>query len=146
MFGCWVCGTIASTDTDFAEDILGLVNGLHPVVKVCSRCFPSWCNGWLGDNHWPCMPQANITTTAHKRKLKYRAFELISLTGVTYIPSHDLRSADAGLLCLPQVYTKRKGERAFSHCAPRLWNALPPHIRSATQLMTLSKLKITFLD
>ena len=50
-----------------------------------------------------------------------------------YIPTRTLRSINKSLLCEPR--SKHSwGDRAFSIAAPRLWNALPIHIRSCTSL------------
>ena len=45
-----------------------------------------------------------------------------------YIPGRDLRSADQELLKESRS-NKRYGERAFSRCGPKLWNALPLSVR-----------------
>lgn len=41
------------------------------------------------------------------------------------------RSFNCLLLFVPRTRLKTKGDRAFSVVGPRLWNALPTHIRSA---------------
>ncbi|XP_036068103.1 uncharacterized protein LOC118598825 [Oryzias melastigma] len=51
-----------------------------------------------------------------------------------YTPARCLRSADQLLLEVPRSKRKCRGERAFSVCAPKLWNALPLNIRQATSL------------
>ena len=51
-----------------------------------------------------------------------------------YVPSRSLRSADKGLLCEKRAKTKTYGERAFSICAPKLWNKLPEDLRSVNSL------------
>ena len=48
-----------------------------------------------------------------------------------YTPVRSLRSSDMSLLTQPLARLSI-GRRAFSVCAPRLWNALPLSIRSAT--------------
>ncbi len=42
-----------------------------------------------------------------------------------------LRSANKALLDVPRSRLKFKGDRAFAVAAPRLWNQLPPDIKSA---------------
>uniref|UniRef100_A0A3B3BYA6 Reverse transcriptase domain-containing protein n=1 Tax=Oryzias melastigma TaxID=30732 RepID=A0A3B3BYA6_ORYME len=51
-----------------------------------------------------------------------------------YTPTRSLRSADQLLLEVPRSKRKLRGERAFSICTPKLWNALPLSIRQASSL------------
>ena len=51
-----------------------------------------------------------------------------------YIPNRSLRSADQQLLAVPRARLKGRGERAFAVAAPKLWNALPLHVRQAPSL------------
>ncbi|KAF7644017.1 hypothetical protein LDENG_00229470, partial [Lucifuga dentata] len=51
-------------------------------------------------------------------------------------PSRSLRSADLLLLVIPRSRLKLKGNRAFAGAAPKLWNSLPLHIRTASTLLT----------
>jgi hypothetical protein len=55
------------------------------------------------------------------------------------VPSRSLRSNKGFLLSVPKVKTKM-GSRAFSSCAPVLWNSLPVASRSATSDTTFRKL------
>ena len=48
----------------------------------------------------------------------------------TYHPVRALRSADKSLLKIKQAKYKKLGERAFSVCAPTLWNSIPLDIRN----------------
>ncbi len=50
-----------------------------------------------------------------------------------------LRSSDQFFLAVPRTRCKLKGDRAFSVAAPKLWNALPMHIRSAQSISILIK-------
>ena len=55
---------------------------------------------------------------------------------------HSLRSETKQLLVTPKTRTTSYGDRAFSVCAPVLWNELPDDIRFETELCTFkSKLK-----
>lgn len=47
-----------------------------------------------------------------------------------YITSRSLRSSDQGLLVVPRIQLKTKGQCSFEVVAPNLWNALPIVIRS----------------
>ena len=56
--------------------------------------------------------------------------------------NHSLRSETKQLLVTPKTRTTSYGDRAFSVCAPVLWNNLPDDIRFETELSTFkSKLK-----
>jgi len=48
--------------------------------------------------------------------------------------SRPLRSSNQNLLAVPRANLVNYGDRAFSVAAPKLWNALPTHIRSADSL------------
>ena len=65
--------------------------------------------------------------------------ELISL----HVPRRALRSADQPLLEQPTHKLKLIGLRAFSVCAPKLWNSLPFEIKSSASISIFkAKLKI----
>uniref|UniRef100_A0A8C6LWY4 Reverse transcriptase domain-containing protein n=1 Tax=Nothobranchius furzeri TaxID=105023 RepID=A0A8C6LWY4_NOTFU len=62
-----------------------------------------------------------------------------------YVPTRSLRSADQHLLHVPSSRCKSRGERAFSVCAPKLWNHLPLPIRLSSSLSLFkSRLKTHF--
>ena len=46
-----------------------------------------------------------------------------------YVPGRILRSSGTNVLEEPQSRLKTYGDRSFSSYAPRVWNALPKHIR-----------------
>ena len=50
---------------------------------------------------------------------------------IPYAPSRTLRSSSQEQLIEKRARCKRTGDRAFSVCAPRLWNALPHTIRNS---------------
>ena len=45
-----------------------------------------------------------------------------------------LRSSSQNFLAVPRTRLKMYGDRAFSAAAPRLWNQLPPELRSVTSV------------
>ena len=60
----------------------------------------------------------------------------------TYRPSRNLRLSGKLLLTTKKTNTVNYGDRAFSVCAPKLWNNLPLHIRQAKSLSSFkSQLK-----
>ncbi|KAL2095649.1 hypothetical protein ACEWY4_007797 [Coilia grayii] len=63
----------------------------------------------------------------------------------SYTPARALRSADAGLLRIPDAPPKRIGESAFSYYAPKRWNALPQQIREAESIDIFKRQLKTYL-
>ncbi|KAL2089166.1 hypothetical protein ACEWY4_016065 [Coilia grayii] len=63
----------------------------------------------------------------------------------SYTPARALRSADAGLLRIPDAPSKRIRDSAFSYYAPRTWNALPQHIREAESIDIFKRQLKTYL-
>uniref|UniRef100_A0A8C6LXF7 Reverse transcriptase domain-containing protein n=1 Tax=Nothobranchius furzeri TaxID=105023 RepID=A0A8C6LXF7_NOTFU len=55
-----------------------------------------------------------------------------------YNPLRALRSEDKLLLAVPNARLKSRGERAFSVCAPKLWNALPLLVRQTPTVAFLN--------
>ena len=88
----------------------------------------------LIDLHWlPVDARINfkILLTAFKTIHRFAPLYLIDLLEI-YTPVRDLRSADSLRLVPPHgKFNKAYGQRAFSVCAPALWNSLPPVIRNA---------------
>ena len=56
-----------------------------------------------------------------------------------YVAGRSLRSSDQNLLVVPRTRLKTKGDRAFEVVAPRLWNSLPPDLRSEVSVDTFKK-------
>jgi len=48
-----------------------------------------------------------------------------------YAPVRALRSVDQTLLTVPRTRYRTRGDRSFQAVAPRLWNDLPPSMRSS---------------
>ena len=63
---------------------------------------------------------------------------------VPYKPRRHLRSEAKGLLDEPRTRL-RFGDRAFSISAPRLWNALPQHLKNSTSCQAFKKCLKTHL-
>ena len=59
--------------------------------------------------------------------------------------SRSLRSANTNTLHMPRTKLHSMGDRAFSSAAPRLWNALPDHLRAPQPLETFKRLLKTYL-
>ena len=59
--------------------------------------------------------------------------------------SRTLRSNSLELLLQQKSNTKTYGDRAFSICAPRLWNSIPLDIRKSNSVSTFKKQLKTYL-
>ena len=79
-------------------------------------------------------------------KINLLTFKTLSTSQPVYLndllstsrPSRSLRGNKGTLLLVPRVRSVT-GARAFSHCAPVLWNSLPLSIRSARSVSTFRK-------
>ena len=60
--------------------------------------------------------------------------EYLSVLLCFYSPVRNLRSSSSSLLDIPSSKTKCTGDRAFSVCAPKLWNTLPFNVRNCENL------------
>ncbi len=56
-----------------------------------------------------------------------------------YVPSRSCRSSDQDLLEVPRVRMNKCGGHAFEYAAPKLYNALPPNIKSSATLPIFKK-------
>ena len=56
-----------------------------------------------------------------------------------------LRSQNQSLLTIPRARLKTRGDRAFSVAAPKLWNALPSHIKSSPTIAAFKSNLKTYL-
>ncbi|XP_070550603.1 uncharacterized protein [Ptychodera flava] len=88
----------------------------------------------LIDLHWlpvDARIKFKILLTTYKTIHRFAPLYLIDLLEI-YTPVRDLRSADSLRLVPPHGnFNKAYGQRAFSVCAPALWNSLPSVIRNA---------------
>ena len=64
---------------------------------------------------------------------------------ISYKPPRNLRSGNMNLLKETKPCTVRFGERAFAHCAPKLWNMLPNDMRTCGTLEIFKKRLKTYL-
>ena len=64
---------------------------------------------------------------------------------VEYHPARSLRSSVPGKLVEKRSHKKRSGDRAFSVCAPKLWNVLPQNVRESTTVDGFKKALKTYL-
>ena len=69
---------------------------------------------------------------------------LVSLLSM-YKPVRVLRSSQDTTRLITPVSNRTFGDRAFSFCAPRLWNALPPTIRESPSVDCFKSCLKTYL-
>ena len=60
-------------------------------------------------------------------------------------PTRSLRSSSRNLLAIPRSKLKSYGDRAFSVCAPKLWNDIPEIIKCSVNLNTFKRNLKTYL-
>ena len=91
---------------------------------------------WLSNLHWlPVRKRIDFKNT-YKILSTHQSAYLRSLL-FPYKPTRALRSSSQQLLNVPTVTTDC-GRRAFSYCAPKIWNEVPAAIRKMLQLCKLS--------
>jgi hypothetical protein len=59
--------------------------------------------------------------------------------------TYSLRSTNSGVLEIPSTRRTTMGDRAFSVCAPRLWNCLPAQIKNISTFLKFKQELKTFL-
>ena len=129
-----LCG-IAETD------LTNLQRVLNRLARVVTKSPPFTRNvpllrslHWLPVKHRVHFKMCLLThRTLHEEQPVYlRSFIATSL------PSRSLRSNRGITLSIPRIKTNT-GARAFSSCAPSLWNNLPLSVRSATSVATFRR-------
>ena len=98
------------------------------------------CLHWLPVKH---RVHFKICLLIYKALPEEQPIYLRSLIAIS-IPSGSLRSNRGITLSIPRTKTNT-GARAFSSCAPSLWNNLPLSVRSATSLATFRRRLKTYL-
>ena len=84
-----------------------------------------------------------ICSLTYKALHEEQPVYLCSLIAIS-LPSRSLRSNRGITLLVPRIRTNT-GARAFSSCAPSLWNNLPLSVRSATSVATFRRRLKTYL-
>lgn len=101
----------------------------------------------LKDLHWlPVRSRLTfkILLTTYKILYGLAPFYMSSLLSVRQ-SVRSLRSSNKSLLSIPSVKTKSYGQRAFSYCAPLLWNGLPEVIKCSPTLYSFKSALKTHL-
>ena len=139
------CNSVLSRIAE--TDLTKLQRGLNRLARVVTKS--------------PPFPRSvPLLRSLHWLSVKYRAhFKICLLTYkalheeqpvylrsliATSLPSHSLRSNRGTTLSILRIKTNT-GARAFSSCAPSLWNDLPLPVRSATSVATFRRRLKTYL-
>ncbi|XP_070560261.1 uncharacterized protein [Ptychodera flava] len=100
------------------------------------------------DLHWlPVEARIKFKILLTTFKIVHRAAPLYLMDLIEiYTPTRDLRSSNSLRLVPPRgMFNKAYGQRAFSVCAPSLWNSLPPDIRNASSVDCFKRVLKTHL-
>ena len=87
--------------------------------------------------HWLPIPERikfKIASLTFK-VINFRKPSYLSELITPYQPSRTLRSSGDNLLSVSDIRSEI-GRRSFSYSAPKLWNSLPPDLRSCTCIRT----------
>ena len=127
------CNSLLYGITKDQLDRLQSVQNAAARLVTCTRKFDH-ITPVLTDLHWlpvEARIKFKILLTTFKIVRGAAPLYLIDLIEL-YVPTRNLRSAEKLRLAPPHGYfNKTYGQRAFSVCAPLLWNSLPLEIRSA---------------
>ena len=125
------------------------LNKLQRVQNLAARlALNDWTtppNTLLSKLHWlPVFSRIKfkISTITFKLLIESQPANLRSLID-SYAPTRLLRSSDKSLLRQPRTHTSI-GKRAFSVCAPSIWNSIPLPIRLSTSLASFKRNLKTF--
>ena len=122
-------------------DLTKLQRVLNRLARVVTKSPPFACSvPWLCSLHWlPVKYRVHfkICLLTHKALHEEQPVYLRSLIA-TSLPSCSLRSKRKISLSVPKIKTNT-GARAFSSCAPSLWNNRPLSVRSATLVATFRR-------
>ena len=101
----------------------------------------------LKELHWLPLSQRIIYKTV---LITFKALNGLAPAYITSLldrhkPSRQLRSVDKGFLVISPSKSKTYGDRAYSVCAPILWNSLPEHLRLSESLNNFKRDLKTYL-
>ena len=128
-------------------DLTKLQRVLNRLVRVVTKSPPFTRSvPLLGSLHWlPVKYRVHfkISFLTYKALHEDQPVYLRSLIAIS-LSSRSLRSNRGITLSIPRIKTNT-GARAFSSCAPSLWNNLPLSVRSATSVATFRRCLKTYL-
>ena len=139
------CNSLLSGITE--TDLTKLQRVLNRLARVVTKSPPFTRSvPLLHSLHWlPVKYRVHfkICLLTYKALHEEQPVYLHSLIAIS-LPSRSLRSNRGITLSIPRIKTNT-GARAFSSCAPSLWNNLPLSVRSATSVATFRRCLKTYL-
>ena len=139
------CNSLLSGITE--SDLTKLQRVLNRLARVVTKSPPFTRSvPLLRSLHWlPVKYRVHfkICLLIYKALQEEQPVYLRSLIAIV-LPSRSLTSKRGTTLSIPRIKTIT-GERAFSSCAPSLWNNLPLSVRSATSVATFRRRLKTYL-
>ena len=137
------CASLGIAETDLTK----LQRVLNRLARVVTKSPPFTRSvPLLRSLHWlPVKYRVHfkICLLTYKALHEKQPVYLRSLIAIS-LPSRSLRSNRGITLSIPRIKTNT-GARAFSSCAPSLWNNLPLSVRSATSVATFRRRLKTYL-
>ena len=128
-------------------DLTKLQRVLNRLARVVTKSPPFTRSvPLLRSLHWPPVKYRvhfKICLLTYKALQEEQPVYLRSLIAIS-LPSHSLRSNRGITLSISRIKIN-SGARAFSSCAPSLWNNLPLSVRSATSVATFRRRLKTYL-
>ena len=127
------------------------VKKLQQIQNIAAR----YVTGARKNDHiTPILVQLHWLPVSYRIVFKHLFFVYKSLNGLcpqylTNLLEHQksarsLRSNVQDLLIQPTCKTKTYGDRAFSVCAPKIWNTIPLEIRQSSSVLLFKKKLKTF--
>ena len=140
------CNSLLSGIAD--TDLTKLQRVLNRLAHVVTKSPPFTCSvPLLHSLHWlPVKYRVHfkICLLTYKALHEEQPVYLCSLISIS-LPSCSLRSNRGITLSIPSRIKTNTGARAFSSCAPSLWNNLPLSVHSATSVATFRRRLKTYL-
>ena len=152
----WNANALVSSRLDYCYSLLSgiaetdltkLKRVLNRLALVVTKSPPFTCSvPLLRSLHWLPVKYGvhfKICLLTYKALHEEQPVYLRSLIAIS-LPSRSLRSNRGITLSVPRIKTNT-GARAFSSCAPSVWNYLPLSVRSATSVATFRRRLKTYL-
>ena len=139
------------TKLDYVNSLLYGVNDslLHKLQLVQNNAARLVMRAKKRDHVTPILKHLHWLPVQQRVAYKINLLTFKSLNGLSpaymqdlvcpYVPTRNLRSASQNLLVAPKTRGVRTGDRAFSSCAPRMWNDLPESVRMCTTIDSFKK-------
>ena len=136
--------------------LYGLPHGLLHKLQLVQNCAARLIlGGYKYDHITPLLRELHWLPVEHRIVFKLLLLTFKALNDLApcyiskllhlYTPNRLLRSSSKLQLQVPRSNLKTYGDRAFSVCAPKLWNCLPDFIRRSPSVSTFKSSLKTYL-